>query len=251
MKEQENIELMVLELSEKYEAHYSIGTIIECLEQAIMSAVMIAYKKLSFVIWDGTLPRVYIADSRGFKEIEKFNRYIMGLIRKLFIAYLKRKASLDRIWTRDKKHGQITPGTVKDIFPDGSLLVDIEGIAGVVKKEDQIKKERSRYFEGARLFFYIKRVADMPDGSLGLLLSRNSRSLVTELIRSASVDIMNSFYERRGRNPVLFCSKRIAGYYSEIHSEILLTRDTLYRVRVLANDSRVKVKPFSIQGASL
>lgn len=177
MKEQENIELMVLELSEKYEAHYSIGTIIECMEQAIMSAVMIVYKKLSFVIWDGTLPRVYIADSRGFKEVEKFNRYIMGLIKKLFIAYIKRKASLNKIWAKDKKHGQVTPGTVKDIFPDGSLLVDVEGVPGIVKKEDQIKKERNRYYEGAKLFFYIKKVTDMPDGSLGLLLSRNSRSL--------------------------------------------------------------------------
>ena len=244
-----DIEAVVIELSEKYGARYSVETVIECLENAIMSAVLIVYRKVSFVVWEGTVPHVYLVNNGGFREIDGFTNYTVSLLTKLFNIYLKRKASLEKIWISGKRHGEVSAGSVREILPNGDLIIDIQGvkgIKGILKKEDQIKKERNKYFEGAKLFFYIKRTADMPDGNVGLSLSRNSKSLVTGLLKLLSSDIIDSFYERKGRMPVVLCYRRIAGTISEVYSEILLSKEVMTRVRILSNDCRLRVKPFSM-----
>ena len=242
----DNLESVILELSEKYGAEYDLEMVIDCVERAIMSSVLIVYGKTAFVLWEGTTPRVYVATERGIKEIKAFNNQFFRLLVQLFQVFLKRKVQLERLMASSRIPGETTAGTVKDVMPDGTVLVDIDGIQGIVRKNDQIKKERGKYFEGAKLFFYIKKTTDMQDGGLGLALSRTSGNLVTGLIKLLSADIIKSFYNIHKRMPVLFCYRRIAGFRADVYSEILIPRDILKKVRLLVNDGYLAVKPFSI-----
>ena len=239
-----NLESIVVELSEKYGTGYDLATVIECLENALISAVLVVYKKTSFVMWDETVPHVYTASSNGIKEIEGFNNYTINLFAKFFNIFLKRRAQLEKLYLSSEKPGDITVGTVKEVMLNGNVSVDVDGIKGILKKEDQIVKERNKYFEEGKLFFYIKKTIDLPNGEIGLSLSRVSKNLVTGLLKLFSSKNIKSFYDLHGRMPVIFCWRRMAGFRADVYSELLFQKKALKKTRMLANDGYLAINPF-------
>ncbi len=234
----------ILELATKYNLEDDPSVIIDCVEWSLVSAIFLERKRNAFVLWEDVTPHLFTVEANGFKEVETFSKRLTNLILKLLTICLKRESSLKKLKSLNKIAGSVAIGRISKIQEDSSVLVDIDGTEGLLLPLDQIPSERSRYFEGAKLFFYIKKTVDLPNGSVGFSLSRVSKNLVVGILKTFLKKTIDSFERYKGIKPVIFCSKRIAGQVSVVYSELIIPSDVLKKTRILSGDKYIEVRPF-------
>ena len=88
----------------------------------------------------------------------------------------------------DFKHqeGQIVQGTVQRRDRNGSFIIELGKITGILPSEEQIQKEF--YRPGARLKFYVKSV-EMGNRGPEIILSRATKSIIAEIFRQEIPEI--------------------------------------------------------------